>query len=286
MHSLLKLSFLATLFAGSLAAIPDKPGFKVIWSDDFNGEAGNQANKKEWNYELNGRHTNNELQTYMDSAQNSGLTGRGSLHITPQKSMGSGVWTSARIATWKDFTCERGYKMVIEAEIKLGDHAAINQKGIWPAFWALGTGIYKGVAWPACGEFDIMEVRNGEDKSLGTLHFGRNGHQSRGSADGTNFDRKQFHKWSIEINRQPYDKWEEQTIKWYVDGRNFQTIKGSEVGNYEDWKTLAHSPFYILLNVAVGGDFPGMPDTRTIPGEGAGMEVNYVAVYAGTEKSG
>ncbi|KAH8590542.1 glycoside hydrolase family 16 protein [Bisporella sp. PMI_857] len=256
-----------------MAEIPNKGGHRVIWSDDFNGPSG-KVDTSQWNYETQpGGNSNNEIQVYQESAQYAGQNGEGSLYISVRKSM-AGNWFSARIATWPTFTCAKGHKMTIEAEIKLGDAPADRQQGIWPAFWALGSAIYKGTPWPGCGEWDIMEVKNGEDRSLASLHYGAD----KGSKDGITFDRSQFHKWSIEIDRTS-DNWQEQAINWYLDGNRYQTVTGSDVGNFDSWVTLAHSPYYVLLNIAVGGDYPGMPNDNTKSGGDVGMLVNYVAVY-------
>ncbi|CAG8955307.1 hypothetical protein HYFRA_00011289 [Hymenoscyphus fraxineus] len=278
MPSLLKLSFLAALFSSAIAEIPAKDGYKLHWGDDFNGVG---VDHKEWHHESNaGAHTNNELQEYIDSTSTA-FTSDGSLKIQPKKSS-DGKWTSARIATWRTFTCEKDHKMAIEAEIKLS--AAANQQGIWPAFWTLGSSIYGGKPWPRCGEWDIMETRNGLAQNWATIHYGKDGiHKSIGNeANPEPLDRSKFHKYTLEVNRQP-DDWQQQTLKWFIDGKNYKTIKGSDVGDVENWVALAQSPVYALFNVAIGGDFGGNPNTQTVSGDKAGMEVNYFGVYYGTQ---
>ncbi|KAM3075823.1 hypothetical protein ACMFMG_007949 [Clarireedia jacksonii] len=277
----MELSLVASLLSGAIAAIPSVPGYKIQWSDDFNQGVGKEADRSQWNYESNrGGHTNNELQMYEDSPAYAGLTTDGALSMMTRKSS-VGDWYSARIATWPTFTCKKGGKMYIEAEIQVGQAPKENQQGIWPAFWALGSAIYKGQPWPKCGEWDIMELINGEDHSVATIHYGVDGnHKSKPSAGdhSVQFDRSKFNKWGLQISREN-DDWTQQTIKWYLNGNEYQTIKGSDVGNFADWESLAHSPYYLVLNIAVGGDYPGGPNDKTQSGGPTGMLVNYVAVY-------
>jgi len=285
MPSLTKLSVLVGFFTLAIADIPEKGGYKVLWSDDFNGPAGREADRSIWNYEIAGSLTGG-VESYIDEAQEAHLTGRGSLIISPQKHQ-SGQWYSARLGSWPTFTPEDGHKMTVEAEIKLGQHTQDQQQGIWPAFWTLGTSIYKNppTPWPACGEWDIMENRNGDSGILGTLHWGDHGSTnevSKSSQWQNGVDRTKFHKYSVEVDRTPQN-WQDETLTWYLDGRSYFTVKGSDVGNSGDWDTIAHSPYYMVLNVAVGGNFmpPGgpYPNEKTLPGADSGMEVNYVAVY-------
>lgn len=112
-----------------------------------------------------------------------------------------------------------------------------------------------------------MEVRNGNDKNFATAHWGKDGKaKGKGNENLETFDRSQFHKFTLEVNRQS-DDWKEQTLKWWIDNKNYHTVKGSDVGDFEEWVTLAHSPVYALLNVAVGGDFPGDPNDKTASGK-------------------
>ncbi|KAG4035316.1 hypothetical protein MFRU_001g00870 [Monilinia fructicola] len=264
-------------------APPSMANYKLIWSDDFVGAAGSKVNKSLWNYETPAKNSNNEKQHYRESAANGGLSGNGTLLITPLKGS-DGTWTSARLASWKSFTCEKNHKMIIQAEIKLGNNPAANQQGIWPAFWALGASLNSGGSWPHCGEWDILELTNGSDTNLATIHYGKDRANHKSNGGSTKFDRSQFHTFAIKVDRTA-DTWEAQTIRWYLDGANYFTVTGKDIGTYEDWVILARSPFYILLNVAVGGDFPKDPDVNTLPGHGSGMEVRYVGVYAGTVAS-
>jgi beta-glucanase (GH16 family) len=146
--SLISLSMLAVFFTGAIASPPAMDNYNLIWSDDFNGAAG-QVDQSKWNYETPATNPNNEKQKYTDSAANGGISGCGTLRITPLKSS-SGQWTSARLTSWSSFTCEVDHKMIIQAEIKLGENA--NQQGIWPAFWALGASINSGNSWLHSGE--------------------------------------------------------------------------------------------------------------------------------------
>ncbi|KAL2061692.1 hypothetical protein VTL71DRAFT_7070 [Oculimacula yallundae] len=284
MPSFSKLTALSLLLTLTTAAIPEKGGYSVLWSDDFEGKAGSKANPSIWNYET-GSDLNGGIQIYNGEAQQASLTGRGSLSIHPVKRSG-GNWYSARLGSWPTFTPENGHMMTVEAEIKLGQNAQDRSQGIWPAFWAVGTALYKGVKWPACGEWDIMENRNGDAGILGTIHYGADEahHQSRGSSWQNNIDRTQFHKYAIDVDRTPAS-WRDESLTWKLDGQAYFTVKGSDVGDEQEWATIAHEPFYMILNVAVGGGFTKVdgskqyPDGNTLGGEDAGMEVNYVSVY-------
>lgn len=277
MRSVLQISFLATLLISTLAAVPNKDGFKIVWADDFEGK----LQKSEWNHEQSSE--NGESQFYQANEQIIG-TDNGNLYIYPRYSDNGEKWYSGRIASWKTFTPSKGKTMTMEAQIKLGDAAEKNKKGIWPAFWALGSSIYGGKPWPKCGEWDIMEAKNGEGQFIGVLHYGDSapGKSSPAEVKPEILDPTKWHTYSMEVNRQS-DNWQEQAIKWWVDGKNYQTVKGSDVGNFDDWVTLAHSPYYALFNVAIGGDssWPGKYNKETTKqsGKSLGMEVGYFAVY-------
>lgn len=146
----------------------------------------------------------------------------------------------------------------IEARIKLPA-----SKGIWPAFWMLGESITQ-VNWPQCGEIDIMEHVNLEPKINGTIHWDNNGHAQYGG--DTACDVKKYHVYGIE--------WDNQTIQWTLDGKKF---KDANIKNGINGTSEFHAPFFILLNMAVGGNWPGPPDgTSVFPDT---MFVDYVRVY-------
>ncbi len=239
-------------------------GYKLLWSDEFDGSA---IDPGKWVHEVNGNGGgNNELQYYTDRSENS-FVEDGMLHMVALQEEytgndGTRYYTSARMTTQQTKTFMYGR---IEAKLKLP-----YGQGLWPAFWMLGLNISE-VGWPACGEIDIMEMIGGGDGrdnvTHGTLHWQDNdNHASQGSStevsNGILAD--DFHVYAIE--------WDENKIDWYFDDFKFYSLDITSAGMSE-----FHQHFFIILNVAVGGNWPGNPDTTTIwPQE---MVVDYVRVY-------
>ena len=198
---------------------------------------------------------NNELEYYTARPENV-KTENGNLIIVARKESYNGKnYTSARIKTQnlQSFTYGK-----IEARIKvpLG-------KGIWPAFWTLGQNISQ-AGWPKCGEIDIMEHINNEKTIYGTMHWDNSGYTRYGG--NTSCDATQYHVYSIE--------WDANSIKWLLDGKKYWegNIKNTINGTEE-----FHSPHFIILNLAVGGNWPGNPDATTqFPDT---LFVDYVRVY-------
>lgn len=233
--------------------------WELVWSDDFNGASGSSPDNTKWVFDIGaGGWGNSELQTYTNSANNVKLDGGGKLVITAINT-GSG-FTSARIKTKGKFSQAYGR---FEARIKTP-----TGPGIWPAFWMLGSNIDT-KPWPQCGEIDIMEQR-GQQPSItyGTLHGpGYSGGNSIGKAYGlTNgrFD-MDYHIYAVE--------WGEGYIDFFVDNFLYQRLTPNDVTG--EW--VYNEPFYILLNVAVGGNFVGFPTAGTpFP---QSMYIDYVKVY-------
>jgi beta-glucanase (GH16 family) len=230
-----------------------KPVYALVWSDDFNGSA---VDASKWVFETGGGWGNNELEYYQP--QNATVS-NGNLIITAKKeTVGGEPYTSTRMTTQGKFTQTYGR---IEARIKLP-----MGMGLWPAFWMLGANITS-VSWPQCGELDIMEHINNTNTIYGTMHWNVNGHVQYGSTiDTTPAD---YHVYAIE--------WDANEIRWYVDDNLFQT------GNIKDNINTTgafHLPFFIILNMAVAGNFPGqIVDESLLP---ASMYVDYVKVYKQT----
>jgi len=242
----------------------------MVWSDEFNGPDGSPPDSKKWVTETGGGGWGNkELETYTDRAVNAQQK-RGYLVITAQKETYKGSdnitrnYTSARIKTQGLFDHLYGR---IEARIKIP-----YGQGIWPAFWMLGNDISTpGVGWPACGEIDIMENIGKEPSTVhGTIHGpGYSGEKGIGSpfslpsgkfADG-------FHIYAVE--------WEPNQIRFYVDDSLYATRTPADLPKGTTW-VYAHN-FFIILNLAVGGGWPGNPDGTTVfPQQ---MLVDYVRVY-------
>lgn len=241
-------------------------GWKLVWHDEFDGSL---IDPKKWEHEVNALGGgNNELQYYTDRPANSYIE-NSNLVIRALKEHYTGPegireYTSARIRTKKKGDWKYG-RFDIKAKLPCG-------QGIWPAIWMLPTEwVYGG--WAASGEIDIMELLGHEpNKAYGTLHYG--GEWPDNVHTGTfyvlprgNFS-EDFHIFTLE--------WEPNEFRWYVDGVHYQT-------QTEWYSKKAKYPapfdqyFHLLLNVAVGGNWPGNPDNTTIFPQK--MIVDYVRVY-------
>jgi beta-glucanase (GH16 family) len=239
-------------------------GWRLIWSDEFSGPDGSAVDSSKWVYETGSSGWgNNELEDYTTRMENV-CRGGGNLVITAMKDSVSGKYTSARLKTQGKFSQLYGR---FEARIKIP-----YGQGIWPAFWMLGDDIDK-VAWPACGEIDIME-NIGKEPSLihGTIHGpGYSGAAGIGSSFALAGDKPfadDFHLYAVE--------WEPKVIRFYVDEHLYATRTPADLP--KDAKWVYDHPFFILLNVAVGGSWPGNPDTTSVFPQT--MLVDYVRVYA------
>ncbi|MCL6459598.1 MAG: family 16 glycosylhydrolase [Gorillibacterium sp.] len=258
---------LLLLFALLLTLIPithssAATSWNLAWSDEFDGTSLNAAN---WSAEIgtgNSGWGNNELQYYTSRTQNVQVSG-GNLAITAQRESYNGMnYTSARIKTQglRSFTYGK-----IEARIKLP-----SGQGLWPAFWMLGTNI-DSAYWPKCGETDIMERVNNNASVNGAVHWDANGQADYSQVSG-NLDFSQYHVYGVE--------WDSTYIKWFVDGTLYSSFYiENGTGNTEEFQ----KPSFILLNLAVGGNWPGSPDGSTaFPAQ---MLVDYVRVYNASTSS-
>lgn len=233
---------------------PDPVNWELFWSDEFDGNTLDQTN---WTYEFGASGWgNNEWQFYTSNPSNS-IVANGSLSIIAQEQQFNGAnYTSARIITKDKFEVQYGK---VEARIKLP-----MGQGIWPAFWMLGANISE-VSWPQCGEIDIMEHINNEMETHGTVHWNNFGsHNYVGSS--TPLDPTEWHVYGV--------IWDDEKIQFYVDEVFYYQFDYSTSNNSQPIFT---KPFFLLLNVAVGGNWPGYPDNTTVfP---ATMEIDYVRVY-------
>jgi beta-glucanase (GH16 family) len=247
--------------------------WQLAWSDEFNGARDSRIDDNKWSAQTGGGGWGNqEFEYYTDSKRNAYLDGHGLLVIKAIRETlppefkcwyGPCQYTSARLFTRKKFTQAYGR---FEARIRLPFG-----QGIWPAFWLLGDNIDE-VGWPACGEIDIME-NIGREPSLihGTIHGpGYSGGNGIGASftlpRGKRFADK-FHVFAIE--------WEPDTIRWYVDGKLYETRTPKDLPAGTKW--VYDHPFFIILNLATGGGWPGNTDaTTTFPQT---MLVDYVRVY-------
>lgn len=250
-----------------LHADPDL--WKVVWSDEFDDPIGSGVDTAKWGYDTGGSGWGNqELQYYTGRTQNAYIE-NGSLVIKAIKEKYTGPdgltrnYTSARLKTLGALT--RAYGR-FEARIKVP-----YGQGIWPALWMLGANI-KQVRWPGCGEIDIMEHIGREPSTVhGTIHGpGYSGNSgisgSYNLLDGQRFT-DAYHVYAVE--------WERNVIRWYVDGNLYQTTTRADLPAGTTW--VYDHPFFLLLNVAVGGKWPGNPDESSeFPQM---MLVDYVRVY-------
>ncbi len=250
-------------------------GWKLIWNDEFDAPAGSPPDPAKWTFDLGGEGWGNqEWEYYTDQPENAATDGAGSLvihasEVAEDDTRSLNCWygpckyTSARILTRErfDFTYGR-----VEARLKLP-----YGNGIWPAFWMLGNDI-AAAGWPNCGEIDIMEnIGREPDKVYGTVHgpgySGANGiSHSYALPTGQTF-KDDFHVFALE--------WEEAEIRWYMDDEPYGVLPKERFSESRPW--VFDHPFFLILNVAVGGAWPGYPDeTSTFPQQ---MLVDYVRVY-------
>jgi beta-glucanase (GH16 family) len=254
-------------------------GWTLVWSDEFNGPNGSPVDASKWLAETGGNGWgNHELEFYTNRLENAHeQDGNLVIKVLKEKLTGSGKegvtrdYTSARLKTQTKFSQAYGR---FEARIKIPQG-----QGIWPAFWMLGDDIDK-VGWPDCGEIDIMENIGKEPGTVhGTIHGpGYSGAHGLGAAFALPLSKQRFaddfHVYAIE--------WEPNAIRFYVDDQMYEQRTPADLPKGAKW--VYDHPFFILLNVAVGGDWPGSPDESTMLPQT--MLVDYVRVYrrAGDQK--
>ncbi|MFT4622289.1 MAG: beta-glucanase (GH16 family) [Myxococcota bacterium] len=268
--------FLALVLACSRPVGPFQPGPWVddtgepiydalVWSDEFDGEAGTAPDASKWTYDVGGDGWgNDQLEFDTDRTENTRLSGDGILQIVAlREEFGGRSYTSARIKTQGLFEFETGR---IEARIKV---PAGN--GLWPAFWMLGAD-FEQVGWPNCGEIDIMEARGSQPQVIhGTVHGPG---YSGGSGQGASFFgpafTDEFHVFGL--NKSPG------RLSWDVDGETFFTLEPGDLPPEAEYWAF-DKPFFLILNLAIGGNFLEQPDDSTsFP---AMVEVDYIRVYGG-----
>ena len=246
----------------------------LAWSDEFNGPAGSPVDGTKWVAEVgNGSNGwgNHQREYNTGSTKNASMDGAGNLVITAlRESLGKRYrcwygecqYTSARLKTQGKF--EQAYGR-FEARIRVPFG-----QGIWPAFWMLGNNI-QSAGWPACGEIDIMEHIGREPYNVyGTIHGpGYSGAAGIGAPYTLTSARftDGFHVFAVE--------WEPNQIRWYVDGQLYQTRTPADLPTGSAW--VFDHPHFIILNLAVGGYWPGDPDSTTVFPQK--LYVDYVRVY-------
>ena len=261
----------------AVSTTPPGPWIQV-WSDEFDGAAGARIDSLKWRYDTadgcaaqNCGWGNNEKEYYRAAPENIALNGQGQLRIVARQAPpGGGLtcyygpcrYTSAKITTRGKMDVAPGR---VTARIKL----AVGQ-GLWPAFWMLGRNI-TAVGWPTCGELDIMENKGSDSLRTSSAVHGP------GYSGNTPFAHvnplahgtiaSDFHTYSVE--------WDSLHIRYFVDDTVHYVVARSDVAQYGNW--VFDQPFFVILNLAVGGNFDGDPQSDAIfP---ATMLVDYVRVY-------
>lgn len=231
--------------------------WNLVWSEEFDG---NSLNPKVWTYDIGKDNWGNEELEYYTDGLNAEVTD-GNLVITARKeSFGGAEYTSARIKTQNKLSVQYGR---IEGRIKLP-----SGQGIWPAFWMMGVNDY----WPRCGEIDIMEAINECTTHFGTVHWGvqtgTEGKYQRQFVGGNTrlVNPSDWHIYALE--------WDDTSLKWFLDGNCFYEFT---YDTQMDGQHVFANPFYMILNVAVGGNWAGDPDDAIFP---QSMYVDYIRVYS------
>ncbi|AEO60763.1 glycoside hydrolase family 16 protein [Thermothelomyces thermophilus ATCC 42464] len=279
MHFTSYLSVLSVLgtSGGVLAwAPPSYDGYRLVWSDAFPGAPGTLPNENNWNIITGNLGVNNELEVYQRDPRNLQMSGGNTLQIVPW--LDGSTWSSGRIESKYTFTPQPGGRTMAEAQIRFGSNDISTKQGLWPAFWLLGDSIRHGTGWPACGELDILETINGQLTGYGTAHCTAC-NEPVGRGGSVPIPNQDFQRWRIVWDLTNGD-WRAQTITWFMNDQQFHQLSGATIGDQGVWSTLTNKPLFFILNMAVGGNWPGYPNDRTQGGYGAMMEVGYVAHYS------
>jgi beta-glucanase (GH16 family) len=243
--------------------------WKTVFADEFDGPEGALPDPARWGFDTCGQGWGNKEREYYTDSPKNAFQGGGMLHLVARKGgadklscwYGPCEYTSARIKTKGKFAFTYGR---VSARIKIP-----KGQGIWPAFWMLGSNI-DGRGWPNCGEIDVMEVIGREPRvAHGTIH-----------GPGYSADKGPTALWSPAKGEVGDDfhvfalDWEQERLRFSVDGRLYSTRTLADIPEDESW--VFNHDFFLLLNVAVGGGWPGDPDASTpFPAE---MLVDWVRV--------
>lgn len=250
--------------------------WQLVWADEFNHK-NPQPNPKKWNYEV-GFIRNQEAQYYTDNQRKNARVEKGHLVIQAHKEeqfenpefTGEGSWktkrktaeyTSASLTTFQLAGWKYG-KVEVRAKLPTG-------KGAWPAIWMMGTNRNVTEKWPNCGEIDIMEYVTSAPKTIhGTAHWAKADGKHTSFGKNTKTDTPdEFHVYGIE--------WDEKSITWTFDGKPYGTFDLSKADDQPGGNPF-HKPFYLILNLAIGGSWGGAPDPAIYPQT---YLIDYVRVY-------
>lgn len=251
---------------------PTAVGWELVWSDEFNHKGLPDSSK--WNYDVGGHGWgNNEKQFYLEKSIENSFVEKENLHIVAlKKDYENSKYTSARLTTYQKFLLQYG-KIEVMAKLPRG-------KGSWPAIWMLPESIRNNTEkWPLCGEIDIME-HVGKDPNVihASLHTELYNHMK--GTQISHFEKFQdvfdtFHKYSVE--------WSEEYIKFYIDDKLFfETYKGQNgrISTNEGWPF--DKPYYLILNLAIGGNWGGEIDDDIFPNV---LQIDYVRIYKKIDKT-
>jgi beta-glucanase (GH16 family) len=243
---------------------PTAPQWQLVWQDEFDGPAGQSPDAARWTYDVGTDWGNAQLEYDTARPENVALDGAGHLAITARQESWLGQpYTSARINTRGLFEQATGR---FEARMRMP-----SGRGLWPAFWLLGSN-FATAGWPGCGEVDIMEYRGQEPRTLhGSLHgpgySGGNAITRSITVPGAPMD-SSFHVYAVD--------WTANKITWSVDGNVYSTVTPGSLPGGAAW--VFNHPFFVILDLAVGGGFVGSPDAgTTFPQQ---LLVDYVRVFA------
>jgi beta-glucanase (GH16 family) len=267
------LLFTGSGVAQSHTTVSPSLQWKLSWSDEFNGANGSAPDPAKWAFDIGGHNPNNELESYTSRPANVQQR-HGDLVITARKENYTGAdgitrqYTSARIRT-KGLISQAYGRFEASIKLPLG-------KGIWPAFWLLGDNV-DSVGWPKCGEIDIFENIGELSTIYSTLHgpgySGAHGISAKFALPAGQAVNRGFHLYAVE--------WAPKDIKFFFDNKLIAERTPADLPPGTTW--VYDHPFFIILNVAVGGGWPGNPDATTkFPQK---MLVKYVRVYTRAEES-
>ena len=289
------LSVVAMPGAASAAVPAPPPGWTTVFSDDFNGAAGTGLNTANWLYDLGtsypggaGNWGTGEVESVTNSTANVYQDGNGHLVIKPINNGGS--WTSGRVETQRtDFAAPVGGQMEITASIEQPNPG--NGLGYWPAFWAMGAAARPVGAtnWPSIGELDVMEDVNALSEVSHTFHCGVDPggpcNETTGISSGLlgcGGCQTGYHTYSVIVDRTHAGA---EQLRFYTDGALQLTVNQSQF-DATTWANAVDHGFFVILNVAIGGAYPnaicGCSSPSAATTSGAGMSVDYVAVYQTT----
>ena len=255
------LSTASTVSCGSSAPPADARPWELVWSDEFDAAA---LDRSTWTIETGAGFGTQQRDYDTERPENVSVTGGNLVLTARQESYLGEAYTSGRIKSFGHFARTYGR---FEARIRIP-----RGQGMWPAFWLLGSDI-ESAGWPGCGEIDVMENRGAEASTVhGSLHgpgySGGGAYTEAFSLDGGGAFADEFHVFAVE--------WEPGVLRWYVDDRLYQTRTADTLSRKKEW--VFDKPFFVILDLAVGGVYGGDPDASTpFP---QSMLVDYVRVFA------